>query len=222
MTCRTKQEEHINSFPAYKYHVIDDDKRAYDIHFTALFSPRKDAIPILFLHGWPGSFLEFLPMMSMLRTKYTSSPSSFPFHIIVPSLPGFGFTKVYKDKNYTQKDTTRLLNKMMVGLGFGKGGYLAQGGDLGSGLARGLAVDYDEVKAAHINMLVFSPPKGPVPDPSPIEMAALARMGEFGTSGMGYANIHGTRPSTIGLTVASNPVSLLTWQVSSKKYKSRN
>jgi microsomal epoxide hydrolase len=149
--------------------------------------------------------------MSILRTKYAKNPSSFPFHIIVPSLPGFGFTKVHVDKNYTQKDTTRLLNKMMVGLGFGKDGYIAQGGDLGSGLARGLVVDHAEVKAAHINMLVFYPPTSPVPAPSPIEQAALARMGEFGSSGMAYAATHGTIPSTIGLALSSSPVALLAW-----------
>lgn len=123
--------------------------REYSVHFTALFSPKKDAIPILFLHGWPGSFLEFLPIMKLLSDKYTKDPGSFPYHIIVPSLPGFGFTKIHADKNYVNQDATRILNKMMVGLGFGSG-YLAQGGDMGAGLARGLAIDHKEAKGKTI------------------------------------------------------------------------
>ena len=59
------------------------DGKVYDIHFLALFSTREDAIPIVFFHGWPGSFLEFLPILSLLKSKYDQS--TLPYHIIVPS-----------------------------------------------------------------------------------------------------------------------------------------
>lgn len=87
---RRKEEEYINSFPGYKTQIKDDDGGVFDVHFTALFSSNSSAIPIAFFHGWPGSFLEFLPLMDILRKKYT--PETLPYHIIVPSLPGFALS----------------------------------------------------------------------------------------------------------------------------------
>ena len=85
-----KQERRINSFPNFKAMVGNEALGATPIHFTALFSKRKDALPLLFLHGWPGSIFEFLPMLDILKNKYT--PETFPYHVIVPSLPHFGLS----------------------------------------------------------------------------------------------------------------------------------
>jgi microsomal epoxide hydrolase len=86
---RREVEANINSFPSFTL-PVQHDGRAYSIHFVALFSERKDAVPILALHGWPGSFLEFLPILRLLKEKYTSA--TLPYHIVVPSLPGYGFS----------------------------------------------------------------------------------------------------------------------------------
>ena len=73
-----------------------------------------------------GSFLEFLPIMSILRQKYT--PETLPYHIIVPSLPGYAFSsRPPLDRDFRLEDIARLLNKLMISLGFGKG-YAVQGG----------------------------------------------------------------------------------------------
>ncbi|KAH7145373.1 epoxide hydrolase N terminus-domain-containing protein [Dactylonectria estremocensis] len=77
-----KHERRINSFPNFKI-ITDQEAGRTSVHFAALFSTKKDAIPIIFMHSWPGSFIEFLPMTNRLVKKYT--PVTLPYHIVVPS-----------------------------------------------------------------------------------------------------------------------------------------
>jgi len=129
------QEKHINSFPNYKMQVAD-----IDVHFVALFSEKKDAIPIIFMHGWPGSFIEFLPICELIRKQY--SAADLPYHIVVPSLPGYTLSSGGpQDRNWTMIDTADIMNQLMNNLGFSK--YIAQGGDVGSFVSRIMAAKYD-------------------------------------------------------------------------------
>lgn len=140
-------EERINSFPNYTASIKDDDGATFTVHFAALFSERADAVPLVLLHGWPGSFLEFLGMLAILKNKYT--PKDLPYHVIVPSLPGYAFsTGPPLDKDWKGEDTARIIHKLLVGLGFGSG-YVTQGGDIGSFISRILAAKYDACKAMH-------------------------------------------------------------------------
>lgn len=142
-----EHEADINSFPAFKVPIQAGAGEPLSIHFTALFSKKQDAVPVLFMHGWPGSFLEFLPMLELLRTKYTAE--TLPIHAVVPSLPGYGLSSGPPvDRDFNLVDTARVMNELMVTLGF-QGGYVAQGGDVGSALARRLSVAHDECKALH-------------------------------------------------------------------------
>lgn len=101
----------------------------------------------MFIHGWPGSFLEFLPMLELFKRKY--SPENLPYHIIIPSLPGFTLSSMpVLDRDLSQVDAARVLNGLMVNVGFGSG-YIAQGGDIGSRVARVLGVNHAECKAVH-------------------------------------------------------------------------
>lgn len=198
-------ERHINGFPQFTY-----DIEGLNIHFVALFSERKDAIPILFIHGWPGSFLEFLPILSLIREKYT--PATLPYHFVVPSLPGYTFSSGPPlDKDFGTEDVARVVNQLMVNLGF-EGGYIAQGGDIGAKIGRILAVDYDTCKAVHLNVCFVKQPDN-VPDAAitEVEKRNLARAEWFSSSGMGYYVEHGTRTSTIGNAISTNPVALLAW-----------
>jgi microsomal epoxide hydrolase len=130
---RRQREAWINSFPHFKAPVKDDDGTVYDIHFVALFSKKKDALPLVFLHGWAGSFLEFLKILKLLKEKYT--PETLPYHVIVPSIPGFAFSSLpILERTFTVQDTVRIFDKLVSGLGFGK--FVVQGGDLGSILAK--------------------------------------------------------------------------------------
>lgn len=135
------QEKHINSFPNYTMEI-----EGLTVHFVALFSEKKDAVPILFMHGWPGSFIEFLPMCGLVREKYSSK--DLPYHIIVPSLPGYTLSSGGPlDRDWTTEDATRVMDRLMKNLGFEK--YLAQGGDIGSIVGTQLALGYDACVGVH-------------------------------------------------------------------------
>ncbi|CAN8095446.1 unnamed protein product [Discula destructiva] len=206
-------EARINGFPNFKIAIKDGDDEPLDIHFVALFSRNKGATPVIFMHGWPGSFIEFLPMLDLLRTKYTAE--SLPFHAVVPSLPGFGLSSgPPTNHDYTVVDASRVLNQLMIDLGFGSG-YIAQGGDFGHSLARRMSLEHDECKALHVNLL---PASGfPGHDPNDIEglsereLQNLKKGKQFAETGMVYALEHATRPATIGFVLSASPLSLLAW-----------
>lgn len=140
-------EDKINSFPNFITPVSLSEGEDYDIHFVALFSQKADAIPIILTHGWPGSFLEFLPILSLMREQYT--PETLPYHLIVPSVPGYAFSAPPPlDKDFDTEIVAQLLNQLMLNLGFGSG-YVAQGGDIGAKVSRILGVKYESCKAVH-------------------------------------------------------------------------
>jgi microsomal epoxide hydrolase len=144
-TARRKSEEHINSFPNYKV-TLNDRLGKFDVHFAALLSAAPDAIPIILLHGWPGSFLEFLPMLDIVRKKY--SPEDLKYHFIIPSLPGYTLSAAQPvSVDFSQADAARIMNTLMLELGFKK--YIAQGGDVGSRVARVMSVEHEACQAIH-------------------------------------------------------------------------
>lgn len=204
-----KQEEHINSFPHFKASV-PDSLGILDLHFVALFSKRKDAIPLLLFHGWPGSFLEFLPILGDLRSKYIAD--TLPYHLVVPSLPGYAFSSPPPTNHeFGPEDAARVFDKFASLLGFQA--YIVQGGDLGGRIARIIAAQHPKCKAIHLNT-------GPMPAPdsaalkSPInktEQEGLERHRFFLHNGSAYAWEHATRPATIGFVLSSSPLALLAW-----------
>ncbi|WVW79125.1 hypothetical protein I302_101090 [Kwoniella bestiolae CBS 10118] len=201
-----KQESRINSQPAFITTVTNSDGLEYKIHFAALFSKRKDAIPIILSHGWPGAFIEFLGLMEVVRSKY--SEEELPYHLIFPSTPGYLFSSPPPlDREFSVRDVAYLYDQLMKGLGFGDG-YMAQGGDVGSHITNELGRSHNTCKAIHLNMRVFqSPPEGTPESSQPWGIPEfLTRMQKFG-----YNLEHATRPSTIGLVLGSNPISLLCW-----------
>lgn len=205
-----KAEDRINALPNWKTNIeYNGDK--FDIHFAALFSKKADAVPLLVLHGWPGSFLEFVGTFEELQKKYNEN--DLPFHIIAPSLPGYGYSSGPPlDKNWTAQDLAAVMDKLMCGLGFGSG-YISQGGDIGSFVSRILAVNSDTCKAIHLHLCIGVAPETEeeMKKMSKEDQEALARQGDFGNLGNAYAREHGTRPSTIGLVLSSSPVALLAW-----------
>ncbi|KIW25784.1 uncharacterized protein PV07_08934 [Cladophialophora immunda] len=200
-------EARINKFPQFTVPVQAHDGCS-TVHFCGLFSDKPDAIPLLLLHGWPGSFLEFLPILALLQDKYT--PETLPYHVIVPSLPGYGFSaRPPLDRDFTLLEASELLHSLMEELGFG-GGYIAQGGDVGSKIARILAKRYQGCK---VNFCAMNEPaqlKGST-QLAEAEREGLERMAVFNSSGRGYAITHATRPSTIALVLTSNPLTMLAW-----------
>lgn len=152
-----KCEDRINSFPNFKATVKDSQDNDVELQFLALFSEKADAIPIGFYHGWPGSIIEFLDLLDILRNRHT--PQDLPYHVIVPSLPGYGYSSGPPlDKDYSVVEASGALHNLMIGLGFGDG-YLVQGGDIGSFASRVMAMQYEACKGMHINLMVV-PPQG--------------------------------------------------------------
>jgi microsomal epoxide hydrolase len=196
-------EKHINSFANYKMQI-----ESVDLHFVALFSEKKDAIPIMFMHGWPGSFIEFLPMIELIKTKY--STKDLPYHIVVPSLPGYTLSTYQSvDKGWTLEDSSRVMHQLMLNLGFNK--YLVQGGDVGSFTSRIICAQYDACVGMHLNMVSTTAK----PDQNTVmtvqEQEALGRAQKWVATGAAYAQEHATRPSTIGHVLSSNPLATLAW-----------
>lgn len=209
-----KQEDRINSFPNFKAPVKDAAGNTIEIQFLALFSERADAIPLAFFHGWPGSICEFLDILDILKQRY--SPKDLPYHVVVPSLPGYGYSSGPPlDKDYGIDVAAGALNNLMVGLGFGSG-YLVQGGDLGSFMSRMLVMSSDACKGMHVNMMLMPPLDETDPPPTDVERNALQKATEFIDTSYAFALEQGTRPATIGLALSASPLALLSWYVKSQ------
>ncbi|KAG8631701.1 hypothetical protein KVT40_000841 [Elsinoe batatas] len=205
-----KHEKRINSFPNYQTEITDDSGAKWNVHFVALFSNNENAIPIGFFHGWPGSFLEFLDLLDLIKEKYT--PDTLPYHVVVPSLPGYTFSSGPPvDKDATFSEMSGVTGKLMHALGFGSG-YIAQGGDLGSFISRYLGGFDDACKGWHVNACFTPPPENA--DKLHLEQIEIESMGRGKTwtdTGTAYGQEHGTRTATIGLVLSSSPVALLAW-----------
>lgn len=203
------REAYINSFPNFKTLINDDQSDfKFDVHFTALFSQKPDAVPLTFLHGWPGSFLEFLGVLDYFRSKY--QPAELPFHIIVPSLPGYTLSSgPPTDRDFKVQDIASVIDKLMTGLGFQ--GYVAQGGDIGSYTCRALS-KYPACKAVHLNFSLMDKPGSVSEDQvNSVERQGLKQAEDFGLIHSAYALEHGTKPATIGFVLESSPIALLAW-----------
>ncbi|KAH0040661.1 alpha/beta-hydrolase, partial [Aureobasidium melanogenum] len=182
-----KHETYMNTFDHFHMN-IEDDVGDFHIHYVAIF-------------------LEFLPMLDKLRNKY--SPDDLPYHVVVPSLPGYAFSSPPPlDKDFGIEDVARLMNQLMLNLGYGAG-YMVQGGDVGSKVARVMAVKHGECK---VNFCIMEDePKQFEGDVTEAEHKGLDRAREFLRTGSSYAIQHATKPATISLVLSSNPIALLAW-----------
>ncbi|KAI9024546.1 epoxide hydrolase [Hyaloraphidium curvatum] len=197
-------EAKINSFSHYKLRCND-----VDVHFIHHPSTRPDAVPLILTHGWPGSFVEFLDMIKPLAEPEAGQQA---FHVVVPSLPGYGFSGRPTRKDYSIVETAKAFDELMRSLGYSS--YMAQGGDWGSGVTKALAVTCPEsCRAIHLNLLTFyRPPKDAKLQPlTESEQRNLAAAREFEVTGTGYQRIQATKPQTLGAALADSPVGLLAW-----------
>ncbi|KAF2758374.1 alpha/beta-hydrolase [Pseudovirgaria hyperparasitica] len=206
-----KTEDHINSFNNYTTQIKGKDGKEYTTHFVAMFSDSPDAVPVALVHGWPGSFLEFLHYLNHVKSRYTSQ--DLPYHFIVPSMTGYAYSSGPSiTTEWTTNDIAYVINELMTGLGFGSG-YISHGGDIGSFVSRILAAKYDNCKAIHLNFCITGGEPKDVKNEeiTPQEWEGMKRLADFGTYGNAYAKEHGTKGGTIGLILASNPLALLCW-----------
>jgi pimeloyl-ACP methyl ester carboxylesterase len=187
-----------------------------DVHFVHARSPNPNAMPLLLTHGWPGSFVEFVDLVGPLTDPAAhGGDASDAFHVVIPSLPGFGFSGKPTDPGWNPEKMADVLAALMARLGYER--YGVQGGDWGAIIGRSLAGNYPEhVIGLHSNFMTGGPPPG-VADPNEgvpeAELALRAERTEAFAEGSAYQDIQGTKPQTLGYGLNDSPAGLAAWIV---------
>jgi pimeloyl-ACP methyl ester carboxylesterase len=178
------------------------------LHFVHARSKRADAFPLLLTHGWPGSIVEFQKILPLLVAPDAGADA---FHVVCPSLPGYGFSGPTRERGWDPERIARAELELMRRLGYAR--YGAQGGDWGSLVTSWVGkLDPAHCAGIHLNMLIAPPP----PDaaaPTPDEQQRLARSASFQNEGTGYQAIQGTRPQTLAYGLTDSPAGLAGWIV---------
>jgi pimeloyl-ACP methyl ester carboxylesterase len=200
-----KQEATLNQHPQY---ITEIDGQ--HVHFVHARSPRADAIPLLLIHGWPGTPADFLTMTGQLTDPGEAGTPA--FHLVIPSLPGHGFSGPVTEPGWNDGRVAAALAELMSRLGYDR--YGVHGGDHGAFLAPRIGRDHaGHVLGVHVNALVTFP----TGDPADIaaltgaDQQRLAAMKHFQDDGSAYMQLAGTRPNTIAQLLADSPAGQLAW-----------
>ncbi|AZM48707.1 epoxide hydrolase [Streptomyces sp. WAC 06738] len=199
-------ERQINALGQYRTRID-----GLGIHFLHVRSRHTDATPLLLTHGWPGSFVEFVKAIGPLTdpTAHGGSPRD-AFHVVVPSLPGFGFSDRPGTTGWTNARIAAAWAALMERLGYTR--YIAQGGDWGGAVTTQLGkLRPKGLLGVQLNFpeYTFSPP---VTDTTtPAEQTALAQIQTFFSRLSGYSLEQSTRPQTIGYALADSPSGQAAW-----------
>src|SRR3954447_21104880 len=200
-----KAEAKLNALPQFTTEID-----GVDIHFIHVISSHEDALPLIMTHGWPGSVMEMIDSVGPLTDPTAHGGSAEDaFHLVLPSLPGYGFSAEPADVGWDLARTARAWAKLMRRLGYNR--YVAQGGDVGAGVTDAMSRQAPEgLIGVHTNLLVPAL-NGPMPTHTDEERAAAAQIAAFGKSGNGYFVEMATRPQTIGYAVLDSPIALAAW-----------
>lgn len=191
-----KHEAELNDLPQYTAEIDGQN-----VHFLHVRSAAPDALPLIITHGWPGSIVEFLDVIG---------PLSEGFHLVIPSIPGFGFSGPTTERGWDVHRVARAWAELMRQLGYDR--YGVQGGDWGSAISRALgAVAPDQVVGVHLNYLPTPPPPDWEGDLSEEDLARLDRIRQFVAQRPGYQVLQATRPQTVAYVLADSPVAQLAW-----------
>lgn len=215
-----KQEAALNAFPQFTTEIDGQT-----IHFLHVRSPEPEAKALLLLHGYPSSFVEFMKIIGPLTDPraYGGDPAD-AFHVVVPSLPGYGFSTPVREAGWELQRTTRAIAELMKQLGYEH--YFAQGGDIGSGVVGMLgSSDGEHIVAGHLNTdptslaLLGGPIGNPDQDASLSagEKERMKALGVLQNEGKGYLQIQATKPQTLAYGLADSPAAQLAWIV--EKYE---
>jgi epoxide hydrolase len=208
-----KHEARLNQLPQFTT-TID----GANLHFLHVRSPEPTATPLLLLHGWPGSVVEFLDLVGPLSDPAAhGGDRADAFHLVIPSLPGFGFSGPVAEPSLSYGRIAAVLVELMARLGYDR--YGVQGGDVGAFVGPEVGRQAPgQVVGVHVNALVT------FPSGDPAELADLteaeqrmARMQHFQEELMGYSHIQGTRPQTLAYGLTDSPAGQLAWIV--EKFK---
>ena len=200
-------EARLNALPQF---VTEID--GVDVHFIHIRSPHDDGLPLIMTHGWPGSVIELLDSVGPLTdpTAYGGSAED-AFHLVLPSLPGYGFSGGPVEIGWDLGRTARAWAELMRRLGYTR--FVAQGGDVGAGVTDAMGRQEPAgLIGIHTNLLVPAL-SGPMPTDTDEERAAAAQIATFRQSGNGYFVEMATRPQTIGYALLDSPIALAAWMV---------
>ena len=200
-------ESTLNGLPQFRTQID-----GLGFHFIHVRSKHENALPIILTHGWPGSIIEFLQVIGpMVDPTAHGGKADEAFHVVIPSLPGFGFSDKPAQPGWGLPRIADAWAVMMQRLGYSR--YVAQGGDWGAGVTSWMAKHRPSgLVAIHLNLPVLFPP--PPPPPSGYtaeEQPTLAQLGKYGSDGVAYASIQGTRPQTLGYALADSPIGQAMW-----------
>ena len=200
-------EARLNALPQF---VTEID--GVDVHFIHIRSPHDDALPLIMTHGWPGSVIEMLDSAGPLTDPTAHGGSAEDaFHLVLPSLPGYGFSGEPVELGWDLGRTARAWAELMRRLGYTR--YVAQGGDVGAGVTDAMGRQEPAgLIGIHTNLLVPAL-SGPMPTDTDEERAAAGQIATFRQSGNGYFVEMATRPQTIGYALLDSPIALAAWMV---------
>jgi len=179
-----------------------------DIHFLHVRSPRADAMPVVMTHGWPGSVIEFMGVIDQLTNP--ADPAAPAFHLVLPSLPGYGFSGKPSVTGWGVEKIGRAWGELMARLGYDK--WFAQGGDWGSVVTTAIGVQ--QVAGCigiHLNMPIARPTEEDLANPTPAELKALGALKHYQDWDSGYSKQQSTRPQTVGYGLVDSPAGLAGW-----------
>jgi pimeloyl-ACP methyl ester carboxylesterase len=210
-----KVEARLNALPMFMTEI-----EGVDIHFIHVRSRHENALPLIVTHGWPGSVIEQLKIIDPLTNPTAhGANASDAFHLVIPSMPGYGFSGKPKDMGWNPDRIARAWAELMRRLGYTR--YVAQGGDWGSPVSSAMARQaVAGLLGIHINLPATVPSDvaaalatgGPAPAGlSDKERAAFNALDTFFKRYRAYGVIMGTRPQTIGYSLADSPVGLAAW-----------
>lgn len=208
------QEKRLNSYPQF-ITTIDGQT----IHFLHIQSTDLKATPLMLIHGWPGSFADFMNVIDPLTNPQNKEATS--FHLVIPSIPGFGFSTPVKEKGWNMFRIAAAFSSLMEQLGYEK--FAVHGGDMGAGITSIMAaVAAHKLIGTNINSDFYSiAGLGMFPSDTSFlsseEILRLERMKAYKKEGTAYLEIQSTRPQTVAYSLSDSPVAQLAWII--EKYK---
>ncbi len=211
-------EQRFNQYPQFLT-TIDGQ----NVHFLHIRSDEPEATPLLLLHGWPGSFMEFEHLIAPLTDPVAhGGEAADAFHLVIPSMPGYGFSGPTTETGWNAERMGRAMAELMARLGYDR--YGVQGGDMGAfvGPATAQAAP-DHVIGVHLNAATYGfIPWGEVSAEeragmSERDLRKLERLTWWNAEGSGYFQIQATRPQTIAAGLSDSPVGQLAWMLDSFK-----
>jgi pimeloyl-ACP methyl ester carboxylesterase len=211
-----KQEALLNKYPQF---ITEIDGQ--NIHFLHIRSNNPKATPLMLIHGWPGSFADFVNVIEPLTNPQGKENGVGAFHLVIPSIPGFGFSTPVKEKGWNMFRIAAAFSALMEQLGYAK--FAVHGGDMGAGITSIMsALAAHKLIGTHVNTDFYSVAGlGMFPSDTSFlsddEKLRLERMKEYKKNGTAYLEIQSTRPQTVAYSLSDSPVAQLAWII--EKYK---